>query len=39
MLSDLQHYAVTQHDKNMQIFDAIAADEDPRATLDNPLIS
>ena len=38
-LSDLQHYAAARHEKNIRIFDDVATDENPCATLDNPLVS
>lgn len=39
LLSDLQQYVGRRHAENIQAFDEIAADEDPRATLINPLVS
>ncbi|PLS30663.1 MerR family transcriptional regulator [Bifidobacterium margollesii] len=39
LLSDLQQYSETRHRDNLRIFDDIASDEDPKATLDNPLLS
>ena len=38
-LVDLQRYASERHARNVRLFDELAADEDPSATLDNPLIS
>lgn len=37
-LADLQRYADARHNANVGMFDALAADEDPAATADNPLI-
>ncbi|MBT1177157.1 helix-turn-helix domain-containing protein [Bifidobacterium callimiconis] len=39
LLADLQKYAEARHLENLQTLDSLAADEDPRATLDNPLLS
>lgn len=39
LLADLQRYAEARHQENLAVFDGIAADENPQATLDNPLIS
>ncbi|RSX54131.1 MerR family transcriptional regulator [Bifidobacterium goeldii] len=39
LLADLQEYMNARHQNNISTFDELAADEDPRATLDNPLIS
>lgn len=38
MLDDLQKYAVQRHRGHIAMFDGLAAEEDPSATLDNPLI-
>lgn len=38
-LSDVQSYASRRHESILQSFDALAHDEDPTATLDNPLIA
>ena len=39
LLADLQQYMSNRHRENMNMFDDLAADMDPRATLDNPLVS
>lgn len=39
LLKNLQDYAAARHQENMRIFDELAADENPQATLENPLIS
>ncbi|WP_242674259.1 helix-turn-helix domain-containing protein [Bifidobacterium longum] len=39
MLKDLQEYATLRHQENLRTFDDLTKDENPRATLDNPLIS
>ncbi|WP_239519273.1 helix-turn-helix domain-containing protein [Bifidobacterium ramosum] len=39
LLADLQEYMNARHRENISTFDDLAADEDPRATLDNPLLS
>ncbi|WP_223852447.1 helix-turn-helix domain-containing protein [Bifidobacterium tissieri] len=38
-LADLQQYAEARHRENVNTFDDLAADENPQATLDNPLAS
>ena len=37
LLSDLQQYAQDRHEENLRLFDDLAADENPYATLENPL--
>lgn len=39
LLTDIQRYADARHRENVAAFNALAADENPHATIDNPLIS
>lgn len=39
LLADLQEYMSNRHRENMNMLDDLAADVDPRATLDNPLVA
>ncbi|MBT1169967.1 helix-turn-helix domain-containing protein [Bifidobacterium sp. SO4] len=39
LLADLQEYAESRHQDNLRTFADIAADENPKATIDNPLVS